>query len=167
MYFENFPQVIYSLDSGLTSFNIVDIFTRVKADAQLTVTRTAYDEYDVQDGETPEILADKFYGNVELYWIILIANDILDPRFDWPLTTQQLSSYITGKYGAANINAIHHYVTNDDYADVVHSSYAGSKLPVTNTDYEEDQNDAKRRIKILKPRFVPEYVNNFNRILNG
>jgi hypothetical protein len=167
MYFENFPQVIYSLDSGLTSFNIVDVFTRVKADVQKTLTRTTYDEYDVRDGETPEILADKFYGNVNLYWIILIANEILDPRFDWPLTTQQLSSYITGKYGVGYENDIHHYVTNDSYADVVHSSYAGSKLSVTNTVYEEGLNDAKRRIKILKRQFVPDFVNNFNRILNG
>ena len=167
MYFENFPQVIYTLDSGVTTFNIVDVFTRVKADIQKTLSRTAYDEYDIQDGETPEILADKFYENVKLYWIILISNEILDPRFDWPLTTQQLSSYITGKYGAANINAIHHYVTNDAYADIVHSSYAGLKLPVTNTVYEEGVNDAKRRIKILKPQFVPDFVNNFNRILNG
>ena len=167
MYFEKFPQIVYSLDNK-SVFLVTDIFRRVKAETQRLLTAAAYDEYDIKDGETPEILAHKFYGNSNLHWLILIANDIIDPRWDWPLTQAQLSNYITDKYGAGNEYAIKYYVTSDAAELVVHSSYAGAKLPVTNTDYEEQINDAKRRIKILNEKFVPNFVNDFNEVLvNG
>ena len=167
MYFEKFPQIVYSLDNK-SGFLVTDIFRRVKAETQRLLTASAYDEYDIKDGETPEILAHKFYGNSNLHWLILIANDIIDPRWDWPLTQAQLSNYITDKYGAGNEYAIKYYVTSDAAELVVHSSYAGAKLPVTNTDYEEQINDAKRRIKILNEKFVPNFVNDFNEVLvNG
>ena len=167
MYFEKFPQIVYSLDNK-SGFAVTDIFRRVKAETQRLLTAAAYDEYDIKDGETPEILAHKFYANSNLHWLILIANDIIDPRWDWPLTQAQLSNYITDKYGAGNEYAIKYYVTSDSAELVVHSSYAGAKLPVTNTDYEEQINDAKRRIKILNAKFVPNFVNDFNEVLvNG
>ena len=37
-----------------------------------------FDYYDVKDGETPEMIAHKYYGDVNLHWIVLIANDIID-----------------------------------------------------------------------------------------
>lgn len=167
MYFEKFPQIVYSLDNK-SGFAVTDIFRRVKAETQRLLTAAAYDEYDIKDGETPEILAHKFYGNSNLHWLILIANDIIDPRWDWPLTQAQLNNYITDKYGAGNENAIKYYVTSDAAELVVHSSYAGAKLPVTNTIYEEQINDTKRRIKILNAKFVPNFVNDFNEVLiNG
>ena len=55
------------------------------------------------DGETPEIVADKFYNDSELYWIILMANEMIDPRFDWPLSYVNLLNYVDNKYGTANV----------------------------------------------------------------
>ena len=168
MYFKNFPQIVYSLDGNVSGFPVTDVFRRVKAETQRLLTAAAYDEYDIKDGETPEILAHKFYSNSELHWVILIANDIIDPRWDWPLTQSQLNNYITGKYGVGNENAIKYYVTADNAELVVHSSYAGAKLPITNTNYEEQQNDAKRRIKIVKTQFLPNFINDFTEVLiNG
>jgi hypothetical protein len=165
MYFEKFPKIVYSLDDGDGAFPVTDIFRRVKAETQRLLTVAAYDPYDIKDGETPEILAHKFYNNSNFHWIILIANDIIDPRWDWPLTQAQLKLFITDKYGVGNENAIKYYVTADAAELVVHSSYAGSKLPVTNTVYEEQQNDAKRRIKILKTQFLPNFINDFYEVL--
>ena len=167
MYFDKFPQIVYSLDGGVSGFAVTDIFRRVKAETQRLLTAAAYDEYDIKDGETPEILAHKFYNNADLHWIILIANDIIDPRWDWPLSQAQLRAYITDKYGSGHEYDTKYYVTNDDAALVVHSSYAGSKLPVTNTDYEEQVNDAKRTIKILKTQFLPNFINDFNEVLGN
>ena len=165
MYFEKFPKIVYSLDGGTSGFPVTDIFRRVKAQTQELLTAAAYDEYDIKDGETPEILAHKFYGNADLHWVILIANDIIDPRWDWPLTSAQLKNYITDKYGVGNEYNLKYYVTNDTYEDVVHSSYAGSKLPVNNTDYEDQINEAKRKIKIVKAQFLPNFINDFNGVL--
>ncbi len=61
--------------------------------------------YDIQDGDTPEIIASKYYGSPEKHWIVLMFNDIIDPQYDWPLNQRTLIKYINDKYaanGAAN-----------------------------------------------------------------
>jgi hypothetical protein len=60
--------------------------------------KTAYTEYVIRDGDTPDILANKIYGDSEAHWIILYANEILDPQFDWPMTTTVFNKYIADKY---------------------------------------------------------------------
>ena len=163
MYFKNFPFINYSLDGGVTSYTMTDFFRRVKANATDILGSTAYDEYDVLDGDTPEITAHKLYRNADLHWVLLIANDIFDPRFDWPLSTVALNNYIQDKYGA-NKYAVHHYINS--FGDIVHSSYAGTKTSITNNDYEIELNEAKRRIKIIKPEFVAVFVERFTGLLN-
>lgn len=165
MYFENFPYINYSLDGGASSFVMTDIFRRVVAKTNNILTATSFDQYDIKDGETPEILADKFYNDPNLHWVILVANEIIDPRWDWPLSQRALNSYITDKYGAGNEYALHHYV--NDTGDWVHSSYAGVKYPRTNTDHENEENELKRKISILQPKFVPQFVQSFTGLLNN
>jgi len=108
MYFQNFPYTYYSLDDIATTQIVTNISLRVRLSDELKKNLSLFDQYDIKDGETPEILADKFYNNSQLHWIILHTNDILDARFDWPLTVNNLVLYAQGKYN--NINAPHHYV---------------------------------------------------------
>ena len=128
-------------------------------------TSTAYDDYDVLDGETPEIVADKFYNDSFYHWTILIANNILDPRFDWPLSNQELVKFVQRKYNITNVNATKDFV--NEYGEVVHSSYAGTKYPVSYLEYEDNINEGKRRISIIKPEFLPSFVNSFIGTING
>jgi hypothetical protein len=164
MYFKSFPTVRYSLDNLQTIFTITDIFRRVKADQRNILTSVAYDEYDIQEGETPEILSDRIYNNVYYHWVILVTNDIIDPRCDWPMDSDVFYQYVVAKYGLSNIGAVHHYVNTD--GDIVHSSYAGSKTAVSNYEYEESVNEAKRRIKVVKPQYLAAFVKNFERAMN-
>jgi hypothetical protein len=108
MYFKTFPYTYYSLDDVATTQIVTNISLRVRLSDELKNNFSLFDKYDIKDGETPEILADKFYSNPQLHWIILHTNDILDPRFDWPLTTNNLVLFAQGKYN--NVNAPHHYV---------------------------------------------------------
>ncbi len=107
MYFKSFPYTIYSLDNTTTVQVITDITNRITLSDEVKSNLGLYDEYDVKDGETPELVADRFYNNPELHWIVLHYNEIIDPRFDWPLDTNNLNRYVAGKY--ANVNAVHHY----------------------------------------------------------
>ena len=63
-------------------------------------------KYDIQDGDTPEIVAHKYYNDSYRYWVVLFANEILDPQWGWPLNSQQFESYIKDKYGLVNPNSI-------------------------------------------------------------
>lgn len=112
MYFRKFPKTFYSLDNIATVQVITNILVRVVLTEELQEKFGVFDEYDVTESDTPEILAFKVYGDSELHWIILHYNNILDPRFEWPLTTNNLVKYVEGKYN--NINGIHHYEDNNE-----------------------------------------------------
>jgi hypothetical protein len=170
MYFKKFPKITYTFDTSnsrlVVPFEMTDILRRVRIDDVVIGNTLSYDEYDILDGETPEILADKIYNNSEYHWIILIANGIIDPRFDWPLSINAFNSYVADKYGVGNEGAVHHYENAD--GDIVHESFTGAKTAVTNYDYEVNINESKRRIRLVKPRFVTQFVNNFYGIMiNG
>lgn len=107
MYFQKFPKTFYSLDNAATAQVITNILQRAIFTQELQDNYGVYDEYDVTDADTPETLAYQIYGDPELHWIILHFNNILDPRFDWPLSTNNLAKYVEGKY--PSIDGIHHY----------------------------------------------------------
>ena len=165
MYFKAFPIINYSLDGGRTTFPMTDIFRRVLAIDNNLQTSLIYDDYDIIDGETPEIVADKFYNESYYHWVILIVNNIIDPRFDWPMRNAELRTFIKRKYDIENVDAVKHYINDND--EIVHSSYAGTKYPVSYYEYEEAINEEKRRINIVKPEFLPAFVNSFTGTING
>lgn len=99
-YFSYFPKTVYSLDSG-ESYNIItDILKRVKFDDTIKNESVLYYTYLIQDGERPEILAHKIYGDEEKHWIILLLNDIVDINEQWPLSYNEMNSHIISKYGS-------------------------------------------------------------------
>ena len=165
-YFKNFPIINYSMDGARTAFQVTDFFRRIKADKGNIETSLAYYEYQVRDGETPENLSANIYGKSEYHWVFLIVNEIIDPRWDWPMTASTLLRYVQNKYGAGQELATHHYENED--GDVVHVNYAGIKYSITNYDYEDQLNEQRRNIKVLKPRFLAEFVDGFmTKVKNG
>lgn len=69
-----------------------------------------YYTYDIQEEDTPEIVAHKYYGDVYRYWIILFTNQIMDPQWNWPLSGKNFEKYISAKYGNNDpTNLIQHY----------------------------------------------------------
>jgi len=98
-YFDKFPKVYYN------NKIVTDILTRVKINDNYLNSSLLYYDYDTQDKDTPENIADKYYGDSEKHWIILITNNILDPFFEFPLSYDQFNEYVEDKYyeqGLAN-----------------------------------------------------------------
>ncbi len=157
MYFERFPYTFYTLDDLRTVQLIKNIFVRFILSEEIKNNYSLYDEYDVKDEETPEQVADFFYNDPLLHWIILHTNDIIDPRFEWPLKNYDLIRYCEGKY--TNIYSTHHYENSDGY--IVESTFPGA-VSVSNFQYEDRLNEEKRRIRVLKSQYVDALVNEFN-----
>ena len=105
-YFNYFPKTFYTSNNDVNGVEaITNIIARFAFDSQLKENTSAFYPYQVQDSDTPEIIADKYYGNVEYHWVVLLFNNIIDPQFDWPLKSDTLIDYIDKKYtanGAAN-----------------------------------------------------------------
>jgi hypothetical protein len=119
-YFKKFPRIEYTFDNGLTSKVAVDILTRVGFKSKVKNTSEMFSDYDIEEGETPEVLADRYYGDSELHWVILIMNEIINPYDDWPVSTRVLNKSIDSvKYpGTALI-----LTDKDGTGDVANVSY--------------------------------------------
>lgn len=159
MYFKDFPTFIYDFNYGTTNKTsvVTDITRNVRFRKQLFSEITYYDEYDIVDGETPEIIAEKIYGNAEYHWIIMLANDKYDYISDYPLPEPQLVRHIQEVYGVT-ANNVKHYLNADGY--VVNSDAPGA-VPETFAVYERRLNERKRRIKIISPQLVNTILKNF------
>lgn len=111
-YFGRFPKLDYAIDANsLNTENVTNIFRRYGILRQILSNASSYVLYEVEDGETPEIVAEKAYKDAGAGWIVLYANQIIDPQFDWPLSDDNFKKYIINKYGSiANAQTtVHHY----------------------------------------------------------
>ena len=111
-YFESLPKILSRKD------NISTIKTNLMARSSIIPTLLSnplvFYSYDVQDDDTPEIIAYKYSGNVYRYWIFLFANQIINPQWDWPMRSNVFNDYIEKKY--PNIDV---YTTLDHYEKIV------------------------------------------------
>jgi hypothetical protein len=108
-YFDNLPKIIYTDSKGVRTIR-TDLLARASVIPKILFNPMLYYKYDIQDGDTPEIVAHKYYNDSYRYWIVLFANQMLDPQWDWPLSSNQFNAYLNDKYKDENIyNTVHHY----------------------------------------------------------
>lgn len=169
MLFSMFPLLrIENLPTGPTV--VTDIFRRVSVDP-FKKNLVILQEVTIPDGFTIEQVADKFYGRPDYHWIIMVINDIVDVRKDWPMSNADLLAYAKKKYGEVKIYETHHYRTTDEDKLIVDFDAAdlanGVIEEVTNLQYEEELNNSKREIKMLEPKYLGEFVTLYSSLISG
>ena len=97
-YFSEFPRRFYDLNKDNNGKAVVDILRRVKIRQTVKTNASVFENYQTRALDRPEILADKIYDDPELYWIIMMMNDVVDPFYDFALDDQSLETYINTKY---------------------------------------------------------------------
>ena len=172
MYFDAFPVIPYDSKGDLNYKDVTNLLRRVGMRAKLKSNTLLYDTYDVKEGETPEMIAHKLYGDAQLHWIILLVNEITDRYHQWPMSGGQFLDYLNDKY--SNPDAIHHYETTQTSGDtkvkievfneVDDDAYTGL-TPITNREYEEQQQDQRRKIRLLDPSFVEQFVDEYQKLI--
>lgn len=236
-FFDKFPIILHNLsDNKYSSYQLVrNILFRTAIIQETINNASAYMKYIIHDGDTPEILAAKVYGDPQAHWIILYANEILDPQFDWPMTSEVFSKYIVDKYRSAaeddrgmaledyeviawtqdttNIPSYHHYEKvvkqeNQNAQLTTEARYLVNKTKLTNNtldvphdwydnladvqdvtplnlevdgqtviqtiyrnavtfyDYENELNEARRNIRIIKKDYYTQIVTELNILTN-
>ena len=209
-FFNYFPKVVYFSDRDQPSLDTITNLTfKFKFNEGFKENSVVYYDYIVPEGETPEILADKFYNSSERHWIILMVNNIINPLLDWPMSYTTLNKYINSKYSANNYadtsntsvtglswaesNTKEYFVkekktilntgeytektiflTQQDYAntspvttnnytlgDSTQIEFKRTRGTKTYYEYEQETNESKRKIKLLKNEFVPSLEKEF------
>ena len=177
MYFTRFPMMAYDV-KGTSVYKLVpDILRRVKLRSGIRSGMFIFDNYDVKDGEKPEDIAFKWYGDAQLHWVILMTNNVTDRYYEWPMTQPQFQNFIEDKYGLANIDGIHHYeITQtsgptssngpNDYSYLVEcNSDEDGAVSVSNRDYEQRLQDKYRQIRLLDRKYLNQFVEEFERLI--
>jgi predicted DNA-binding ArsR family transcriptional regulator len=106
-YFQTFPQVATTDYNGNT-ITLTNLMVRSELIPSLAKNPALFYQYDIQDGDTPEIIAEKYYGDPYRYWIVLYGNQIIDPQWQWPMSAKLFSDYLYDKYSQvlANIYSV-------------------------------------------------------------
>ena len=116
-YFNKFPKLIYDIKGNGEVSLFTHILKRVKLNAVSTTNTQLFDYYQVSQGEKPEDIAFKYYGDAELHWVVLMFNDVTDRFYQWPMTQPQFDEFLTDKYGAGNEDSAHCLLYTSDAAD--------------------------------------------------
>jgi hypothetical protein len=100
MYFKDFPMFLYDFNYGdkVKTTVVKDITRNIRVRKEILSNISLYDEYDIIDGETPELISEKFYGSPEYHWVIMIANERYDWTSDFPLKEEILQRHIKTTY---------------------------------------------------------------------
>lgn len=226
MYFKSFPKTLYAFDLQSASPEVVtNIFARFKLRSDVLTNAYAFYKYQLIDGDTPEIVAYKQYGDATYHWIICLVNGLNDPQFDFPLPRDILERKIIKQYDLNAIedaySTIHHYelevvntlnvvngatttetknytITLDQYnystnalSTIVLNTPTTQVYPfkANNSDpnsantsvltvkqtyrsvdvytHEDQLNEAKREIKLLKSQYIAPLLIELETVLNG
>jgi hypothetical protein len=193
-YFRELPNISYisrlpDVSSNEEYITVKNLFKRAKLRTDVVNIITAFNYYQVEDNQRPEVVASKLYGDPELDWVILITNNITNVREQWPLSNNDLYNYMLDKYGTEqSLSSIHHYETievKDEYDRLVVPSglqvdsnftvtytkfdntlsTISPVKQVTNYEYETDINEEKRKIRVLKPAYLSVVITDLRNIM--
>jgi hypothetical protein len=158
-YFEYFPTIAYDVRGEKNNRRvqaITNVLVRIRK--KLNVVNSAFfEQYFINDGDRADTMAHQFYDDSTLHWVIMYANYMTNPYYDWPLPYFDLQKFIDKKY-PDNRNGVHHYEDADGYE--VDSDVAGAKA-ITNFVHEETMNDKKRTINIIRAEYLPQVLEEF------
>tara|TARA_B100000424_G_scaffold94063_1_gene70834 strand:+ start:2601 stop:3128 length:528 start_codon:yes stop_codon:yes gene_type:complete len=170
MYFKQFPTIPYDSHGTGKFKDVKNLLRRVAIRSKVKTNTMVYDTYDVKNGETPESIAFKLYGDAELHWVIMLVNDITDRYHDWPMSEAQFLKFVNDKYD--NVDAVHHYEiaqSSGDTSTKINIGTSNADYPtataITNFEHEQEQQDTKRKIRLLDPSFLEDFVEEFKLLM--
>ena len=171
-FFENHPITLYDLHKKQKPLVMTNLTVYFKLQEILADRTTVLYQHFIQDGERPDVIAKKAYDDSSLDWIIFLTNNIVDPRWDWPLPQIDFQKYVISKYGSISAAQAqnHHYefiaqeltkVSRDGVMTITPEIKYEIDLTTYNATtptkrragdsftYEDRLNEEKRNIKIL------------------
>ena len=193
-YFRELPNLLYQSflpdkRSSLDYTEVKNLFRRTKLRDDLQNVFTLFDKYEIPDEFRPENVAEDFYGNDELDWVVLTTAGIVNVRNEWPLNNRDIFNYSFEKYGD-NLNATRFFETKEiknssgsiilekgkvvdsdfvfkyyDTNGIVEVKGTNVRTGVSNYDYEVRLNEEKRSIFVLKPEYLQQFLNDFRDIM--
>ena len=189
----DYPSLLKNRESNVDYVQTKNLFRRVKIREDLFANFMQFDKYEIVGDERPDNVSEKVYGRDDLDWVVLLSNNIIDINNEWPLSQLQLNRFLSDKYTPQELVSIHHYETLElrdnknqlilPAGIVVDEDFnleylSGGQIKSTNSliqgrpvravtffDYENDLNEQKRNINVIKKDFLGMFIKDFERIM--
>ena len=185
-YFRHFPIIQYGTKIAR------NIIARPRLKEQILNNPLSFYDYVIEHDQRPDQVASNYYEDPELVWLIFLANDIVDPYYQWPLTQSQFYDHLKEKYGSleeakskilhykqvdSNGNATGTKISKETYdlhiagtvatlAGVTKAVSVSNYKPVYAYDYEDEVNEAKRTIRLVDYRLSEKAANILRKAMN-
>ena len=175
------------------NYSIVkNFFKRAKLRGDIFENLTFFEKFIVQGDDRPDNVANEVYGDPFLDWVVLLSNNIVNVQSEWPLSQADFFTYLNEKYDNETVlySGIHHYEANEvktSNNDIIIASgtrvsvgqsvsyfddglenqvvVTDIALPVTNYTFEENENNKKREIFLLKPIYLSVVFDDLEKIM--
>ena len=133
-FFRQFPKVEYDFNRQGVINNMVDIYRSVRPLQNFVDDTSAYVYYEVRNGERPDIVSNKLYGNQNFYWTFFVVNEGLhDGLQAWPMSQEDLFTYIEREYEGYAITTNPIITRDSDGLIVAHENSLAGSVPGTTT----------------------------------
>ena len=185
-YFSYFPATVHDLKQDGTLVSVTNVLKRFIIKQNVEDRIDVFQEYNLQDGDRPDIIAEKYYGNSNYAWIVLLYNKMIDPIYEWPLFGTDFTNYITNKYGSVTTamatNKKYYRILYQGFTKIDRTRVPTKKLEVDLTTYnslggndkstqtayewEAELNDERRNIRLLDEVYLDRIVNEVATILS-
>lgn len=164
-----------------------NIFRRIKIRENLDDVILGFTQYTIGNNMRPDQVAYEQYGLTDYDWVVLLTNNIINVYDEWPMTEHELYRYMVRKYGATEVDSVHHYVTQEQRdtkgriilkegiqvpQNFTYRRADGTVIPpslltrpISNYDYESENNDYKRNIYLLRKEYINQFVEEFEEIV--
>ena len=196
-YFSQVPNLEYvdrtPGEKTISAYKTVkNLFKRAKLREDIFSDLTYFTKYQVVGDERPDNVAEKFYDDPTLDWVILLANNITNIQTEWPMSENSFNNFLIDKYGSqVGISSTHHYectgvkdtlgvviapeglTIDKDFTVTYYDKLASAGIvtatnlaeTITNYDYESKLQDEKRNIFVLKPEYISVIFNDLEDIM--
>ena len=193
-YFDLFPNIqlpTYNKHNSSLDYTLSkNLFKRAKIRDDLFQNVTSFDKFTVIGDTRPDQVAERLYGDSGLDWIILISNNILNVREEWPIAQSDLNNYLLNKYSDDQLRSVHHYETKKisdtsgnmvmSKGNIVDENFSfefldqGTNKTVTGSDllnsvtwfeWEIAKNEEKRNIWVLRPNWLEFVIDDMKKIM--
>lgn len=168
---------------------VKNLFRRIKLREDIFQDSTVFEKYQIKGDDRPDTVANELYGDPQLDWLVLTANNIINIQTEWPMPQYTFDAYLLDKYGSySEMNAVHHYETREvknsqgvvivpkglqidkasryTYYEEFQESYVDTgdfTVEITNLQYETKLEEAKRNIYVIKSIYLPVVLDNIEK----
>ena len=191
-YFDLYPKVKLPSfsDKRKSSYDyitLVNLFKRAKIRDDIYGNVTAFKKYTVIGDDRPDNVASEVYENQNLDWVVLISNNMINVRDEWPMSQYDFQRFLDNKYTKDQLGEIHHYETKEirnskdiillqaglivdadftfKYREGTLGTSVNSVTSVSNLEYEIRKNDDKRVINLLRPKYINIIIDDLRQIM--